>query len=375
MANFEYIRDERFRLGLEADYAELTGTLGTGAWKAVHVLAGSIIEAVLIDYLLEDAEKSKGPAPYGDPLKIELGPAIDACKDAGVLSEKTAALSYVIRSYRNLIHPGRLVRLGETVDEQGARVAVALTEMVVAEVGQARGDKLGYTADQLATKIESDPETAQLLRKHLLPKLGGAELDKLVLRVLPERYLAEAQVNGPETPAAKALADSYRRTVAAVPDSLRKQAARWFADIVREQPAPVVHLYQEAFFRAPDLSHYTDADAAVVIDHLFARLLSDRSVAVLDVVEGIGPWLSSPQASEAVDIVAREVAYGQDADLDRASREWLLGLVKELNPAALRAAKRRHSQWVQMFEAKGESDRAAQLADLLTALPEDELPF
>ncbi|MGD0019035.1 MAG: hypothetical protein ABSD62_07240 [Candidatus Limnocylindrales bacterium] len=375
MANFEYIRDERFRLGLEADYAEMNAALGARAWKAVHVLAGSIVEAVLIDYLLEAAEKSTAPAPSRDLLKIELGEAIDACKDAGVLSEKTAALSHVVRSYRNLIHPGRIVRLGESVDEQGARVAVALTEMVVAEVGQARGDNLGYTAEQLATKIEGDPDTASLLQKHFLPKLTEAELEKLLLRVLPERYLTEAQAHGPGTSSAKALADSYRRTLAKVPEALQRRAAEWFARVVRKQPASIVHFYQEAFFRAPHLSFYADDDAVVVVDYLLSRLVSQRSEALLSAASGIGPWLTPAQTLTAVDAVAREVSWGDDIDLDTASREWLLAVVKGLQPRSLAAAKARHTHWVAMFENQEDHPRAAQLTDLLTASPVlDELP-
>ena len=377
MANFEYIRDERFRLGLEADYVEMNAAVGVEAWKAVHVLAGSIVEAVLIDYLIEASEKSTFPATLGDPLKADLAAAIVACRDAGILSEKTAALCSVIRGYRNLIHPGRVVRLQETVDEQGARVAVALTEMVVAEVGQARGDRLGYTAEQLATKIEGDPDTASLLKKHLLPKLTSPELDKLMLRVLPERYVAEAQFHGSDSATARALADSYRRTFDAVPEALKMRGAKWFAGIVREQAASIVHLYQEAFFRAPQLEFFTAEDAAVVIDHLLSRLSSDRSDVLLNAASGLGPWLTPAQAQAAVDVVAREVAYGDDMNRDQASRQWLLDLLKDLAPPCLRSATARQKNWYDMFKSKGQTDLADRMSSLLTTLPSDldDLPF
>lgn len=49
---FDFITETEFRQGLQEDYAELLKCEGVSAWKAVHVLAGSIVEAVLVDYLV-----------------------------------------------------------------------------------------------------------------------------------------------------------------------------------------------------------------------------------------------------------------------------------------------------------------------------------
>ena len=51
MADFTFIVDPGLRRGLESDFKELSACLKAEAWKAVHVLAGSIVEAVLIDAL------------------------------------------------------------------------------------------------------------------------------------------------------------------------------------------------------------------------------------------------------------------------------------------------------------------------------------
>jgi hypothetical protein len=51
MASFDYITAKEFRQSLEADYAELQLCVESKAWKSVQVLAGSIVEALLIDYL------------------------------------------------------------------------------------------------------------------------------------------------------------------------------------------------------------------------------------------------------------------------------------------------------------------------------------
>src|SRR5438093_874801 len=51
MPMFDFIAGDDFRQSLEGDYRDLTGCVEAKAWKAVHVLAGSIIEAVLLDHL------------------------------------------------------------------------------------------------------------------------------------------------------------------------------------------------------------------------------------------------------------------------------------------------------------------------------------
>src|SRR5437899_1164203 len=100
---FTFITGEDFRKSLESDYGELQACKTGRAWKSVHVLAGSIIEAVLVDSLVSSGHSGK------DPHRMTLDEAVDACKQAGFLSDTSVKLSTVVREYRNLIHPGRMV--------------------------------------------------------------------------------------------------------------------------------------------------------------------------------------------------------------------------------------------------------------------------
>src|SRR5215469_12680530 len=99
MLNFDFVSDEKFRFSLEKDYEELILSLQNGSWKAAYLLAGSIIEAILIDYLSATSYQQT------DPLSMTLEEAIRACIDEDVLSEKASYIVYTMRSYRNLIHP------------------------------------------------------------------------------------------------------------------------------------------------------------------------------------------------------------------------------------------------------------------------------
>jgi hypothetical protein len=187
MPEFDFITNDPFRKSLENDFRELTDCSKAKAWKAVHVLAGSIIEAVLIDHLNESGKKLTK-----DPLKMEFAELIQFCKDEKILSQKSVDLSSVIRGFRNLIHPGRAIRLQEKVDQNGATVAMVLVDMIVAEVCSRRRDTLGYTAEQICVKIQND-STAMTIIEHLLKQVNEKEKEKLLLYTIPTSYMVTLQ--------------------------------------------------------------------------------------------------------------------------------------------------------------------------------------
>ena len=152
MANFDFITDGPLRRSLESDLRELTACHEVGAWKAVLVLAGSIIEAILIEHLVS-SQNIGADAAYAK----DLGKLIELCKQQAILSNKAIELSAIIRSYRNLIHPGRLLRLAEGADEHGATIAKSVIEIVVNEVSEKKRSSYGYTAEQVVRKVKQDP--------------------------------------------------------------------------------------------------------------------------------------------------------------------------------------------------------------------------
>src|SRR5262249_42485743 len=153
-----------FKATLKADYQELQASVENGLWKAAHVLAGSIIEAILIDYLI--AVNHEGMSEQ-DLLKWDMRKLIPAGQQEGILTSKTEQMCVIVKDYRNLIHPGRILRLQETVDKEGATVAQALVNMIARDIGNKKAEVYGYTAEQLVTKIENDLGCLPIL-PHLL---------------------------------------------------------------------------------------------------------------------------------------------------------------------------------------------------------------
>ena len=103
MPNFDFIADDTFRHNLEADDDELARCIKAKSWKAVVVLAGSVVEVILVDALVARGFRTKSG---GDALSMSLADVIETYQREEIISDKAAHLSSVIRSYRNLIHPG-----------------------------------------------------------------------------------------------------------------------------------------------------------------------------------------------------------------------------------------------------------------------------
>src|SRR5262249_12755806 len=118
--SFEFVSDESLRTSLAQDAHELAVALAGGAHKSTVVLAGSIIEAILLDHLVStDHAQRTG----NDPTKFDFWKLIEVCNDEGVISDRTQQLLHAVRDYRNLIHPGRSLRLKDKVTSGSAVVA------------------------------------------------------------------------------------------------------------------------------------------------------------------------------------------------------------------------------------------------------------
>ena len=104
MADFRFISDEQLRITVERDKKELDACLSQHVNKSALLLAGSIIEAILVDYFLAFPRAGQTAAAT---LDTNLAKLIEWAEQDGLISPRTKEISTVIRNYRNLIHPGR----------------------------------------------------------------------------------------------------------------------------------------------------------------------------------------------------------------------------------------------------------------------------
>jgi hypothetical protein len=183
MADFKFIVTSDLRHCLESDYKELRACLTAQAWKAVHVLAGSIIEAVLIDALITQQGIDSARLQ-----KMRFVDVINLAKSEGLLSDEAVDLSTVVRKYRNLIHPAVVIRLEKNVNEDEAQVAARLVEIIAKQVSKRKQETYGWTAEQLLERLESG-QSALPLVTHLVNETKPQEIERLLSELLPKAYI------------------------------------------------------------------------------------------------------------------------------------------------------------------------------------------
>ena len=143
-----FITDSTLRGSLRLDIEHVGRVLTYGEWKATTVLAGSVIEALLLWKLgtlpAADVEgaartartwrKVPGLTEWHLPDYIEVAAVVPAANP--IILPDTAALLRVVKNYRNLIHPGRAERLAATCDKRTAYAAVAAMEGTVLDLSR-----------------------------------------------------------------------------------------------------------------------------------------------------------------------------------------------------------------------------------------------
>lgn len=142
-----FITDAGLRADLRNDIGVIDRTLSNGEWKAATVLAGSVIEALLLWSIQQRpgaqvtgavaALVGNGTFAAQPPTNLErwdLHHFIEVAANLTIISGETAIQSRLAKAFRNLIHPGRSQRLGQKCDRATALSAIAGVEHVVRDL-------------------------------------------------------------------------------------------------------------------------------------------------------------------------------------------------------------------------------------------------
>lgn len=139
-----FITDAALRESLRLDISATNKALSNSEWKAATVLAGSLVEALLL-WALEEfqqqnlAQYSAALAQLGrrvdpDIQKWVLADYIDVTEILGLIKRDTITQCRLAKDFRNLIHPGRALRLGQVCNRGTALSAVAAVEHVIQDL-------------------------------------------------------------------------------------------------------------------------------------------------------------------------------------------------------------------------------------------------
>lgn len=143
-----FISDLDLRKALRNDIGSVERGLSNGEWKAATVLAGSVIEALLLWRLQQCPEPERERAitalraqgtlsrtPDSNLERQDLHEFTEVAAELGIIAADTQTEVRLAREFRNLIHPGRSQRLARKCDRGTALSSVAALEHVVRDLG------------------------------------------------------------------------------------------------------------------------------------------------------------------------------------------------------------------------------------------------
>ncbi len=135
-AEMEFISDTELRESVRMDLSTATSGLHNGEWKASTVLAGRVVEALLLWAIQRDPTLlgSLAKKPKRTPEDWKLFELIDVAEELQLIETSTASQARLAKDFRNLIHPGRALRTQEVCDRATALTALAAAELVVRDL-------------------------------------------------------------------------------------------------------------------------------------------------------------------------------------------------------------------------------------------------
>jgi hypothetical protein len=136
VSRFAFLRNTTLRTVAETDHHEAQVCAEVGAWKSCVIMCGGVVECLLLD-LMERRQVASGKLANGANVLVDtparrktLVELVTNAETLGVLHTRDLHLTTALRFSRDLIHPGRTLRLRQSVDREDATLALSTVEKV-----------------------------------------------------------------------------------------------------------------------------------------------------------------------------------------------------------------------------------------------------
>jgi hypothetical protein len=142
-----FIDDESYRELLKVDITVMNNAFDNGEWKAATILAGSIIEALLLykikiidvndkpklQYIIRQNKNDNPNLDFPNDLdRFRLNHLIPVAVGLNIIEkDPTGIQCEIARGFRNLIHPGQAIRAAQVCDRGTALSSLAAVEHVI----------------------------------------------------------------------------------------------------------------------------------------------------------------------------------------------------------------------------------------------------
>lgn len=145
LQQLEYVQDLELREDMKTDIDASYRSFAQGDWKAATVLAGSVVESLLLWALNRSKEEAQRVA---GTLVAKIGKVsaqmedwslyayIEVARSLSLIEDSTADQSVLGKDFRNLIHPGRAIRFKQKCDRATALSALAAVEHVARDIAR-----------------------------------------------------------------------------------------------------------------------------------------------------------------------------------------------------------------------------------------------
>ncbi len=279
MPSLDFVSDEILKNMLERDYKELKNCLEHKLDKSTIILAGSIIEAVLVDFFINFLPKGKKKK---DILEASLSDLIDWAFKEKLILETTKNLSSVVRQYRNLIHPGREYRQNEKVDNKIANISVNLVEIILGEISEKYSERKGYTSEQAIKKILRDPSSFSII-DHIIDSMSNGERIKL-FSAIPPLCFKDYDVVG-ITSTSERFINTHQKLITHIPKEILENEVTKLYNLVTNGTVVEVLFHLIFFYRYLDVVDEDKLDA--ILEYVSGTLGGDNDWLIED-LKGYG---------------------------------------------------------------------------------------
>ena len=135
---------------LEHRMLEIDKCLGIGAYMSAIILCGSVLECLLLSYMLKNPKQfnTYNQSPKDKTGKVKpfqdwkLSEMIDVSGGIELLSQDTKKFSHELKNFRNYIHPMEQLANNFKPDDQTAKVDFQVLKMAILDLKKQRDTKL-----------------------------------------------------------------------------------------------------------------------------------------------------------------------------------------------------------------------------------------
>jgi hypothetical protein len=254
------------------------------------------------------------------------GWSLDKLKESGSDARKSRSsgavrisyqMSSTIENFRNLIHPGRSLRLKERVDRSTAEAARAFVDRLLQDLKEESATRYPYRAEDIIEKAEKDVGARTVLTD-MLHKTRPTEISRLLTDVGPGVFLGNC--HRPEELSEEMFPDpefiddetvqKYQSLcrVAKINQAADAQARRLafdvaapaqkcagvhaIAELLKTEETPAVLALETELLQVSDLEYAADDDRGLIVGDVLDRICSPNANRdLMDSAAGIGRWI------------------------------------------------------------------------------------